>query len=151
MKYHLHSQTKLPYFGLLRFIHRRTIIVRLMLHVSDVMDKRKSFLADVSFDWNHVMQMAVEPNYQTCRFVTFLSCLFYKIYSKMTHIMSKNEVRIKCKYKRWISFSWRSSKYKRNGLKKQLKSILKVLHYRKIKNDWWMPVVIDGKLRKTTK
>ena len=29
--------------------------------------------------------------------------------------MTKNYVKTKCKYKRWISFFWGSSKYERNG------------------------------------
>ena len=34
--------------------------------------------------------------------------------------MNKNDVKTKCKYKRWISFSWGSSKYERNGSRAQL-------------------------------
>ena len=29
--------------------------------------------------------------------------------------MSKNDVKTKCKFKRWISFFWGSSKYERKG------------------------------------
>ena len=34
--------------------------------------------------------------------------------------MKKNYVKTKCKYKRWISFFWSSSKYERNGSSAQL-------------------------------
>ena len=88
------------------------------------------WLADATFDWRHVMEMAVERNNQTCRFITYLR-RFYKIYTKTS-------CKIKFKYKRWISFFltfieawtqrvpckvnvtpdfffWHSSKYERNG------------------------------------
>ena len=80
-------------------------LVHLTLHVSNFREQWKSWLANVTFDWRHslVMEMAVEHNNQTCRFVTFLHRIFYKIFSKTVcrHIMNKNDVN-----KRWISFFW---------------------------------------------
>ena len=35
-----------------------------MLHVSNDTDKLKSWLADATFDWRHVMEMAVKRNNQ---------------------------------------------------------------------------------------
>ena len=43
-------------------------------------------------------------------FITFLCQLFYKIYMKTSQIMNKNDIKIKYKYKRWISFFWHLSK-----------------------------------------
>ena len=57
------------------------------------------------FDWSHAMETAVERNNQTHPFMIFLFHLFYKIYIKTSQIMNKNVVKIKSKYKKWISFS----------------------------------------------
>ena len=69
-------------------------MVHLMLRVSDVMYKWKSRLADVTFDWRHVMETAVERNNQNSRFITF-RCVLYKIYSKTSQTMNKNDIKNK--------------------------------------------------------
>ena len=69
---------------------------------SDVMDKWNSWLADITFNWCDIVGMAVERNNKTCRFTTFLHCLFYRIRIKTSQLVDKNNVKIECKYKRWI-------------------------------------------------
>ena len=66
---YLHSQNN--YFGPTRFIHRWTTLVNAMLRVSDVTDKRNSWLADVTFGWRHVTETAVKCYNKTRRFITF--------------------------------------------------------------------------------
>ena len=75
----------------------------------------KVHLANVMFDWCHVMETAVECSNQVCQFITFLCCLFYRTYIKTLQIMNKNNLETKCKYKRWILFFWHSSQCERNG------------------------------------
>ena len=86
-----------------------------MLRIIDITDKWNSWLADITFDWRLVMETAVERNNQTYRFITFLRSLFYKIYTKTSQIMNKNDAETKCKHNRWISFFWHSSKYEPMG------------------------------------
>ena len=67
------------------------------------------------------MEMAVEHNHHTRRFMNFLCRLFYKIYIKTSQIWNKTNVKIKCKYKRLIiSYFCRSSKYERSGSQAKL-------------------------------
>ena len=47
-----------------------------------IIDKCKSWLADVMFDWRHVMVTAVECNNQTRRIITFLRRFFARFKSK---------------------------------------------------------------------
>ena len=54
-------------------------LIHATLHVSDVIDKCTSWLADVTFD---IMVTAVERNNQTRRIITFLRRLFTKFKSK---------------------------------------------------------------------
>ena len=67
----------------------KTTIVHTTLRVSDVTDKWKNWLADVTFKWRHVMETAVERNDQARWFITFFRRLFYKIYIKTSRIMNK--------------------------------------------------------------
>ena len=69
-------------FGPTRFIHPWMTLVHATLRVSDVIDKCNSWLADITFDWRHVIVTAVERNNQTCRAITFLRCLFPRFKSK---------------------------------------------------------------------
>ena len=50
------------YFGPTRFIRPLTTLVHATLRVIDVIDKCNSWLADVTFDWRHVIVTAVERN-----------------------------------------------------------------------------------------
>ena len=70
------------HFGPTRFIHPWTTLVHATLRVSDVIEKCNSLLADVTFDWHHLMVTAVERNNQTRRIVTFLRRLFARFKSK---------------------------------------------------------------------
>ena len=69
------------YLGPRRFIHTWMTLFHVMLRVSDVIDKCKWWLADVMFDWRHVMVTAVERNNQTRRIKTFLCHLFARFKS----------------------------------------------------------------------
>ena len=71
-------------------------IIHSRLRVSDVTDKWKNWLADVTFDCD-VMETAIESHVQARRFITFLRRLCYKIYIKISRIMDKNDVKIKYK------------------------------------------------------
>ena len=95
-------------FGRTKFIHSWKTLVQAMLRVSDVIDKCKSWLADVPFDWRHAMVTAVERNNQTRRIITFLCRLFAKLKSKFHKKWTKS---MYYKYKKWISFFWGSWKY----------------------------------------
>ena len=86
-----------------------------MLRESDVIDICNSWLAEVMFDWRHVMVTLVECNNQTRWIITFLRRLFARFKSKFLQKMNKNNVNSKCKYRRWISVFWGSSKYECNG------------------------------------
>ena len=86
-----------------------------MLCVSDVTDKCNRWLGKVTFDWQHIMMTAVEHNDQTCRLITFLCRLFYKVFTKLHKYWTKSCKKTKYKYKKWIPFFCCSSKYKRNG------------------------------------
>ena len=55
------------YFGPTGFIHPWTTLVHATLRVSDIINKCNSWLADVMFDWRHVIVTAVERNNQTRR------------------------------------------------------------------------------------
>ena len=104
------------YFGTTRFIHRWTTLVHATLRIRDVTAKWNRWLADITFDWRHVMTTAVKRNNQLRRFITILRRLFYKIYTKISQIMTKkNDVETQYKYKRLISIFCCSSKYERNG------------------------------------
>ena len=70
------------YFGPTKFIQSWTTLVHATLRVSDVTYKCKCWLADVTFDWRHVMVTAVERNNQTRRIITFLRRLFARLKSK---------------------------------------------------------------------
>ena len=61
---------------------RWTTLVHAILRVSDVIDKCNSWLADVTFDWRHVMVTAVEHNNQTRRNIIFLFRLFARFKQK---------------------------------------------------------------------
>ena len=98
------------YFGQTRSIHPWTTLVYATLCVSDVTHKWNSWLADVTFDWCHVIEKAVECNNQKRQLITFLCRLFCNNINKIF----TNGCKTNCKYKRWISFFWGSSKYKRN-------------------------------------
>ena len=82
-------------FGLIRFRHRWTTSNRATLRISNTTDKQNNWLADVTPNWCHVMEMAFERNNQPHRFITFLHRLFYKIYMKTSQIMNKNVVKTK--------------------------------------------------------
>ena len=84
-----------------------------MPHISEVTDNWNCWLADVTLDWCHVMETAVGRTTQTRWFIAFLCCLFYKVYIITSQIVNKND--LKCKYKRYCSFFWHSSKYEHNG------------------------------------
>ena len=92
------------YFGPTRFILRWTALVDATSRVSDVTHKWNS--------WRLIDVMSVEHNNQTRRLITPLCRLFCKILIKTK--MNLNDVKTKCKYKRWISFFWGSLKYERN-------------------------------------
>ena len=64
------------YFGPTRFIHLWTTLVHATIRVSNVIDKSNCWLADLMFDWLHVIVTAVERNTQTRRIITFLRRLF---------------------------------------------------------------------------
>ena len=91
-------------------------------YACDISAKWNNWLTDVTFDWHHVMETAVERNYQNMSVFNFVFRLFYKTYLKASQRMSKNDVNTKCKYKRWLSFFWHSSKYERNGFHAKLTS-----------------------------
>ena len=59
------------------------------LCVSDVIYKCNSWLANVTFDWRHVIVKAVESHNQTRRIITFLRRLFARFKSKF-HIQWTN-------------------------------------------------------------
>ena len=59
------------------------------LRVNEICD-----CADVTFDWRHVMTTAVEHKHQKRQSITFL-CLCYKIYTKSSQRMNKNDVKIR--------------------------------------------------------
>ena len=59
------------YFGPTRLIHPWTTLIHATLRVS-VIGKCNSWLADITFDWRHVIVTAVERNNQTLRIITFL-------------------------------------------------------------------------------
>ena len=93
----IYTSQRLPGPRWTYFEHR----FRHMFRVRDLTDKWNSWLANITFDWRHVMKTAVERNYQTRQFITFLR--FYKIYIKTSQITNKNDVKTKCKFKRWVS------------------------------------------------
>ena len=70
------------YFGRTRFIHPWMTLIQLRLCVSDVIDKCNSWLASVTFNWRHIIVMAVERNNQTL-IITFLCRLFTRFKSKL--------------------------------------------------------------------
>ena len=70
------------YFGPTWFIYPWTTLVHATLCISDVIDKCNSRLADVTFDWRHVIVTAVEHNNQTHRIITFLCRLLARFKSK---------------------------------------------------------------------
>ena len=82
-------------------------MIHVTLRVSDLMDK---WLADVTFDWRHIMaiETAIESNNQTRPIITLLHRLFC---SKTFTNNDKNDVKIKCIYERFISIFWLSLKY----------------------------------------
>ena len=53
--------------------YRWTTLIHATLHISDVTDKCISWLSNITFDWRHVMEMAVESNNQTHCFITFFA------------------------------------------------------------------------------
>ena len=53
--------------------------------VIDVIDKCNSWLADVTFDWRHVIVTAVERNNQTRRIITFLPRLLQDLNQNFTN------------------------------------------------------------------
>ena len=67
---------KINLFWPVRFTHQWNIMIHVTLQVSDVTDKWKNWLANVMFDWHHVMETAVQRNNQTHWFITFLCRLF---------------------------------------------------------------------------
>ena len=71
---------KWTYFGPTRFILPWKTLIHVTFCVSDVTDKSNIWLANVMFDWRHVMVTAVERNNQTCRIVTFLCHLFARYF-----------------------------------------------------------------------
>ena len=88
-----------PNFGPTRFIHRWTTLVHAPLRVRDLRHKWNSWLADVTFDWRHVMETAVERNKQTRGFMTFLRHLFCKILIKNKTSLFTNNEQKRCKNK----------------------------------------------------
>ena len=109
------------YFGLMRFIYRWMTLVHAKLCVSDAtVNKGNSWMADVTFDWHHVMETAVVRNNQTCRFITFLHRSFYKIYIKTSLTVKvtiqKQSVNIRDEFQ----LLWHSSKYEGNGSRAKL-------------------------------
>ena len=58
----------------MRFVHRWTTIVHVMLCVWDVTDKWNSWLAYITFDWRHMFNSSccLLDNNQIRRFITFL-------------------------------------------------------------------------------
>ena len=64
------------YFGPTRFIQPWATLIHATLRVSDVIDKCNCWLADVTFDWRHVMVTAIEPNNQARLIITFRRRLF---------------------------------------------------------------------------
>ena len=71
-------------------------------------------MADDTFDWRHVMTTAVEHNDQTRQLIIFLRRLFYKIFTKTSQILNKNDVKTKYKYE-MISVFCCSFEYERSG------------------------------------
>ena len=55
------------------FINRWTTLVHATIRISYIVDKWNSWLADVTFDWRHAMETAIE---QTSRFIFF----FFDVY-----------------------------------------------------------------------
>ena len=72
-------------FGPTRFIHPWMTLVHATLRVSDVMDKCNILLADVTFDWCHVIVTAVERNNQTRRIITFLAAYLQHLKQNSTN------------------------------------------------------------------
>ena len=64
-------------------------LVHVTLRVGDIIDKCKSWLADVTFDWRHVMVMAVERNNQ----------LFFAAYLQDLNQNFTNNEQERCKNK----------------------------------------------------
>ena len=70
------------------------------MRIIDVKDKWNSLLADVTFDWHHVVEAAVVRNDQICLFISFFSPLVLQdLHQNFTKKMNKNDVKTKCKYK----------------------------------------------------
>ena len=84
------------YLGQTRFIHPWTTLVHAMLHISHVMDKCNCWLDDVTFNWCHIMAMAVEWNNRTRQIITFLRRLFCKISIKISQTMNKTMCKESC-------------------------------------------------------
>ena len=70
------------YFGPTRCIHPWTILVHATLRVSYVIDTCNIWLADVTFDWRHIIVTAVERNNQTRPIIAFLRRLFARFKTK---------------------------------------------------------------------
>ena len=83
------------------------------LRVSDVTDKRNRWLRWCNVPLTAYHRTAVERKHQKRRSIIFLRRLCYKIYTKSSQRMNKNDVKTRCTYKKWISFFCCSSKYDR--------------------------------------
>ena len=73
------------YFGPTRFIHWWMTVVHMTLCIIEVIDKWNSWLADITFDWRHAMEMAVEHSNHTCQFITFWPLILQDLHQIFTN------------------------------------------------------------------
>ena len=102
---HLKGAFRWTQFGIMRFTHRWTTLVFATLRITDDTDKWNSWLADVSFDWHHVIEMAVQHNPKR-RFIISSTLILQDLNQNFTNNEQK-----RCK---------NSSKHERNGSRAKL-------------------------------
>ena len=80
----IYTHQQFPKMNLFRTdeVHTPMNDIHATLRVINVIEKCNYWLADVTFDWCHVMVTAVERNNQACRITTFLRRLFARFKSK---------------------------------------------------------------------
>ena len=69
------------------FIHQWRSIDRTTLSLKNIMDKKTSWLVNVTFDWRQVMTMAVQRYGRTHYLITFLHCLFCSVNTESSQLI----------------------------------------------------------------